>query len=77
MFNFKGYVITRKLYNDKNQLENVAFYPKTKGGKSPYVYKTKAQAERILKNKKLLGKSYFGQDSKVVKYTKKTYIDRF
>ena len=78
---YTGYIIARKLYDEKGKLKPYSYYPRKKGGVPPYHYKTKAQAERIRKTKR----SEFGsrdlkfnpKETKVVKFTKKTYLDRF
>jgi hypothetical protein len=71
---WKGYLIARQLFNESNQLQDYAFYPRIKGGKPPFLYKTKKQAMRIWNKGKHTGILY---KTKVVKFKKSMYLDRF
>lgn len=74
----KGYVITRELYDNNNQLKPFTYYPRKKCGIPPYFYKTKNQATSSfnkLKNKNKFPANEEG--AKVVKFKKEMYLDRY
>jgi hypothetical protein len=76
---YTGYVIARKMYEgDSNKLKPFTYYPNKAGGRPPFLYKTKEQAQRVLMKKKILGSPYFNKkDNAVLKFKKSMYMDRY
>ena len=75
---FKGYIIGRKLYDFDGKLKSFSYYPRIKGRKPPYWYKTKSEAIRVFNWQKEHNKFPGNQsDAVVVKFTKRTYLDRY
>ena len=70
----KGYVIGRKLIDVDGKEKPFTYYPRTKCGVPPYLYKTKLQATKEFKK----GKFPADQSNAIVtKFSKKVYLDRF
>ena len=74
--NWKGYVIVRMMFGESGKLRPYTYYPRVKGGKPPFFYKTKEQAIKKLGSPSM--KFYkFSNNLKVMKFKKSMYLDRF
>ena len=75
---FKGYIIGRKMYDFDGKLKPFSYYPRVKGGKPSHWYKTKSEATKAFKWQKSRNKFPGNQSNAVViKFTKKSYLDRY
>jgi hypothetical protein len=82
-FKYDGYAIGRQLYenNDDGKTaskKDFTYFPEKVHGKPPYFYKNKKDAIKHFKKLKLKNKFPANQEnSKIIKVTKKTYLDRY
>lgn len=75
---YKGWIIGRKLIDDDGKTRPFAYYPRKEHGKPPYWYGTKEEATRAFNRQKERGKFPGDQEnSVVVPFTKKVYLDRY
>lgn len=75
---YRGWIIGRKLIDFDGKTKPFSYYPHKEHGKPPFWYETKAEATSAFNSQKQREKFPGDQDnSVVVKFTKKVYLDRY